>query len=118
MWSGGADQPAGLVLATIGSIGVGMTVLMQSVTAAAAWDRLADVAPLTAVLLAGLWLLFKAYRALVERLIVVIDANTKAHTETSAAIRETAERIREMRHEITEHGARIDRLESSGRQRP
>ena len=117
MWSGGADQPAGLVLATLGSLGVGLTVLLQGPTAAAAWDKLADVAPLTAILLAGLWLLFKAYRALVERLIVVIDANTKAHTETSAAIRETAERIREMRHEISEHSSRIERLES-GRPRP
>lgn len=109
MWNG-ADQPTGLVLATIGSLGVGMAVLAET-TVPQAWERLADVAPLTAILLAGLYLLFKAYRALVERLIVVIDANTQAHTETSAAIRETADRIREMRSELTEHGHRIDRLE-------
>ncbi|MCC7372527.1 MAG: hypothetical protein IT306_29205 [Chloroflexi bacterium] len=114
MWHG-VDHPSGLVLATMGSVAV--TVLMQAPGVGAAWDRLAEVAPLTAVLLAGLWLLFKAYRALVERLIVVIDANTKAHTETAMAIRETAERIREMRSELTEHSNRIDRLEHPGRQR-
>lgn len=99
MMHGGADQPVGLVLATIGSIGVGLTVLAQ-VNPLAAWEKLADIAPLSAVLLAGLWLLFKAYRALVERLIVVVDANTKAHTEASAASRETLEQLREIRHEM------------------
>lgn len=116
-----AGQPAGLVLATLGSVGVGVAVLAES-TSAAAFDRLAEIAPLTAVLLAGLWLLFRAYRELVdrldksnretiERLVTVINANTHAHAENGVAVREVATQLREMRGELAEHGSRIDRLE-------
>ena len=83
------SSAVGMTLTT--AAGAGAVALIQSNPALGALDRLAEITPLVALLLVGLWLLFGAYRGLVDRLVQVVEANTRASAESTALMREIRE---------------------------
>ncbi len=72
-----------------------VTVAFQStmVEGSGALDKLVDTAPLTAVLLGGLWFVFSAYRSQSERMITVVSNNTEAMTKVSDRLSSLEDRM-------------------------
>lgn len=64
-------------------------------------DRLWETAPFTAALLGGLWILFGAYRSLVEKVIVAIENNTQASTRVVEALDRIEDRLEEVAKRVT-----------------
>lgn len=77
---------------------------LQVNPAMSALDRLAEITPLVAVLLVGMWILFAAYRGLVDRLVQVVETNTKATTESTSVMRDISAKL-------GQHEERLERLE-------
>lgn len=65
------------VVATVSAVAI------QGLMTGTAFDKIVENAPLTGILLAGLWFLFTAYRALTERMITVVSNNTEAMTKVA-----------------------------------
>lgn len=97
------SSAVGMTLTT--AAGAGAVALIQSNPALSALDRLAEITPLVALLLVGLWILFTAYRDLVKNLMQVVESNTRALVEFITL-------MREIREGIERHDDRLDRLES------
>ena len=64
-------------------------------------DRLWETAPLTAALLGGLWILFGAYRGLVDRVVVAIENNTAASTRVVEALDRIDEKLDTLASRVT-----------------
>lgn len=74
-------------------------------------DKLWESAPLVAALLGGLYLIFKAYQSLVDKVIQALDANTKAFSDNAAATKQLADGVSGIHRRVDTLDQRIGRLE-------
>lgn len=98
------------------SIGVVLAVLVpvmswQATLAEGPIEKLADQWPLLAVFCIGLYLLFRAYQSLAEKLIEALNKNTAAFTESAAASKRLAESIEKIDQRLDRLADRVDGLE-------
>lgn len=107
-------------VAGMGAVGAGLTALAvwQAAPGAGALDRLADQWPLVAVLVGGLYLLFRAYQGLVEKVIAALDANTRAFSENAAATRRLGDGIEAIHRRVDGLAQRVERLEEDESHHP
>lgn len=96
-------------LAPLGAVAVAAAIEQASV--GGGLERLTQELPLVAALMGGLWLLFKAYQSLVERVLAALDHNTAAFTENARSTSANAEVTRELRQTIEAMARRLDGLD-------
>lgn len=95
---------------------VGGTVLMavalfglQAGSASTALERLAESAPLVFVLLVGLYLLFRAYQSVTERLIDVVRQHAEATTKMTGAVERLDDNLTENIRTLTSRVTDLER---------
>jgi hypothetical protein len=85
----------GLHVSDLGSATV-LVAAIQAVATGGVLERLIETAPYFAVLVIALWIVFAAYRALVERMIGALNANTEAMTKLVSKLDSVDERVRRL----------------------
>lgn len=74
-------------------------------------DRMAEQWPIVAALMVGLWLVFKAYQTLVDKVIAVVSANTQAFTANTEATNKLRASVETMNERFELLARRVDAME-------
>ena len=86
-------MPVPALVLTDAAAAAGIALATQAVMTGGAWEKLVETAPLTAVLLAGLWIVFSSYRGLVTLILQALQENREAMTELKDAVKSLEKKL-------------------------